>query len=232
MWQTGGLLCVLLALSGLQHGASQDVLSLCADGVDASLGDSIPVCIAIGAPAYSVGGSFSRGAYDIEVDEFSRMVVENSWATAGTDPLIGQFGDDVTIHVQVGGKKSFQKLFRHSLDGQPVTFPYMTIIIDLQDGKVENLVWDDGCHFCSSNRCIPATRDFDGNVVTEDFLDDCYLADEDCITGTTVSEACTLTVYVVFAGTDSNGIAMESANLRFSRFREGALSDFADDQED
>mmetsp|Transcript_40377 Transcript_40377/g.126359 ORF Transcript_40377/g.126359 Transcript_40377/m.126359 type:complete len:206 (-) Transcript_40377:525-1142(-) len=195
----GYLAAGALALLWAGVARAQSIMSACASGENVALGDDVTICLGIGPTNYTEGINYKRGAYEVGLDEFSRMEVRNSWDPRPNDDLINTYGDDVAIHVQAGSKRSFQKLYRSTLsDGRNVTFPYMTIIVIMDKGKVDNLVWDDGCHFCSSGSCTQATYSFNGligdNGDTSDFNDDCYLLDSECVSGSAVSEACTLTV--------------------------------------
>lgn len=45
--------------------------------------------------------------------------------------------------------------------------------------QVTGITWDDGCHFCSSNRCEDNTYDYEGVLITDPGKD-CYWNDADC----------------------------------------------------
>lgn len=221
-----------IALAAMAVGASAQVASICSTNSRKELGDDMPICVGIGGMDLQEDGStFKRAGFLVGLDEFSRIEVTDSWAARPGDALVRTFGNDVGIHVEAGGLSSFTKLYRSTVNDANVTFPYFTIIVAMDDGLVESLTWDDGCHFCASSSCTDATFKLDGTPQTTDVNRDCFLTDAACLQGSTVSEACLLTVYVVFSGTDSNGISMESSNLRFSRFRQGNLDDFRESTE-
>ena len=221
-----------LALVAMAVGAAAQSASVCSTNSRKALGDDVPICVGIGGVNLEADGTtFKRAGFKVGLDEFSRIELTDSWAARPGDALVSAFGNDVGIHVEAGGLSSFTKLYRSTVNDVNVTFPYFTIIVAMDDGLVESLTWDDGCHFCASSSCTDATFRLDGTAQTADVNRDCFLSDALCVQASTVSEACLLTVYVVFSGTDSNGISMEASNLRFSRFRAGNLDDFRESTE-
>jgi len=118
----------------------------------------------------------------------------------------------------------------------------MTAIINLNNGAVNAISWDDGCYFCASNgpTCQPnglstATMtaiDSSSGIVS------CFTPQSTCYATSTSSPSpspspgaknssssitvnqCDLQLFVTWSGTDAGGLYMTSQNKRFSRFRQ------------
>jgi hypothetical protein len=103
-------------------------------------------------------------------------------------------------------------------------YPYLTAIINVKDGKVIGISWDDACEFCGSDTCEENTVDFNGMEVTEESsgghsTKGCYITQEDC-NALAVERAnndldtnpiiCQVLVNVVWSGTDSAGKSFQS----------------------
>lgn len=102
-------------------------------------------------------------------------------------------------------------------------FPYLTIIVDVVDGAIRGIAWDDACVFCKKDKCIPNTYNFDGTVASPEQASQptkgCYLTKAIC-DGFQASgnDICDLKLYVVWTGTDVNGNVLMSSDSRFSAF--------------
>ena len=102
-------------------------------------------------------------------------------------------------------------------------YPYLTAIIDVRDGVVTGIAWDDACIFCQRSRCAANTYNFDGSVATVEQInqpaDGCYFTRDECVAlhagGT---DDCDLKLYVVWTGTDAQGKVLLSSDSRFSAF--------------
>ena len=93
------------------------------------------------------------------------------------------------------------------------------------------MAWDDGCVFCSSDRCQQNTYSFTGEMYTTlPPTEACYLDKSEC--NEIESEGgteCDLTLHVVWVGTDKNGNVLTSSSKRFSAFEPKQMKDqFAD----
>ena len=111
-------------------------------------------------------------------------------------------------------------------------FPYLTAIIDVRDGIVQGIAWDNACVFCSSENCLENTFNFNGEL-TPDLAGQskgCYLTKATCnslkeakdaTTGTT----CDVQLFVVWTGTDDQGNVFSSSGNRFSAFPPGRIQD-------
>lgn len=102
-------------------------------------------------------------------------------------------------------------------------YPYLTAIIDVQDGIVRGIAWDDACIFCEKAECVPNTYNFDGSVATTEQInqpvDGCYFSVQECIGfEADGNDICDLKLFVVWTGTDVNGKVLLSSDSRFSMF--------------
>jgi hypothetical protein len=109
----------------------------------------------------------------------------------------------------------------------------MTAIIDVEDGDIQSITWDQGCTFCADSECIDSSFDFAGDAV-DNGDKSCMVNDDDCIGGASgeeVGSQCPLQVYVVWTGTDADGNYLRSSELKFSNFKSYSLLNFADSLE-
>jgi hypothetical protein len=109
-------------------------------------------------------------------------------------------------------------------------YPFLTIIVDAIDGKVQGMAWDDACVFCGKQRCLENMYNFNGNSSVELGVTQpgkgCYLAVEECnLIADAGGTDCDLTLYVVWTGTDVNGDVFSSSPNRFSAFPSSNLKE-------
>jgi hypothetical protein len=129
---------------------------------------------------------------------------------------------NITLGVASQDQLSFLRRYYDFDSG--LVYPYLTAIIDVKDGEVIGITWDDACVFCGSDKCEENTLDFNGVEATQKSSGQptkgCYITQEDC--NTVVAEDsrtdCDLLIYVVWTGTDSDGKTFQSAANRFSNF--------------
>ena len=102
----------------------------------------------------------------------------------------------------------------------------------MRKGVVNGIAWDDGCLFCSKTQCLENTFDFAGFKGNEKEFrqktQGCYITSELCTPENedgTGKNICDLQLYIVWTGTDSNGLALQSSNYRFSAFPVQELED-------
>lgn len=103
-------------------------------------------------------------------------------------------------------------------------------MIDVQNGNVTGISWDDACAFCGPEECKLNTYDFAGNLATEadagQKVGGCYLTEDECDQAVAEGRSdCDLLLYVVWTGTDSNGKDFKSSAYRFSAFPEKSWVD-------
>ena len=99
-------------------------------------------------------------------------------------------------------------------------YPHLTAIIDVKDGVVRGVTWDDACVFCSGFACDPVTYDYNGNLMDRGSAGQptggCGIKTTECAQDSETD--CDLILYVVWTGTDVDGKAMLSSANRFSAF--------------
>jgi hypothetical protein len=129
---------------------------------------------------------------------------------------------------------SFIRRYRgKSSAGEHVTFPYMTAIINVDEGDVTSITWDTGCVFCNPSECVDNEFNFDGTA-TSSPSQACQLPDSDCLaaTGDAVATNCPLQLYVVWTGTDADGQYLTSSEMRFSSYKSYSVGSFVDGVKD
>lgn len=154
------------------------ILSCAPDGVDtiSKVGDKTYVCLVINSKRVSL--------FMPKADQYTRLNMKDSFtsnSTFGTETLQSPSTGECTvstrfnsnepkackytmIHVESMGKRSLAKaykVFDHDSTTPKWSFPILTIVISVKQGKVQALTWDDGCHFCQD-----ATDECASNIFT------------------------------------------------------------------
>jgi hypothetical protein len=113
---------------------------------------------------------------------------------------------------------SFQKKY-YDPDGDGKIFPFLTAVIDVRDGVVQGVAWDDASIFCGTKQVERNTFDFQGKNGKEDRfgqpVDGCYFTKAEC---QAKAGLCDLVLYVVWTGTDAKGGSFLSSSYRYSAF--------------
>lgn len=86
--------------------------------------------------------------------------------------------------------------------------PFWTLIINVNNGAVSSLTWDDDCSTCDSTHCI------DGNCAVDIVNCDFYGGPTNC----------DIKVYVAWSGTDTDGYYFTSEQSTLSRFRQWSIA--------
>lgn len=115
---------------------------------------------------------------------------------------------------------SYQKWY---FNGGDKVFPFLTAIIDVENGVVRGITWDDASIFCSPDEAERNTFDFNGLAGSEEKfgqpVEGCFLSlKNECTVQTETGTQCDLLLYVVWTGTDSKGNSFLSSSYRFSAF--------------
>jgi hypothetical protein len=208
-----------------------------------AIGEPTVVCLVVNSLNWTASTDYSLISIFPRADQYTRMKVNGSWqapwsdATDQTDALHLKYGEDIGVHVESAGVISYQKRYRSGTEHR--TFSIFTAIINVDKGRVTGITWDDGCHFCArKTECAFNTYDYSGsNGSVPAGGNDCFFTDAACEIGSNSndtsstindpqgsetnpvrSDVCQLTVYVVWSGTDKNGLKFTSQQKRLSRF--------------
>ncbi|KAK1735325.1 hypothetical protein QTG54_013939 [Skeletonema marinoi] len=184
------------------------------------IGQNTTVCLYTGPDGdWNSNIQYKRFSVNLVADEFANYKVPGSYSAI----VGGNFfnGNATQIFAASQSALSFQRRYYDATTN--FIFPYLTIIVDVVDGVVRGIAWDDACVFCEKKQCLPNTYNFDGTEATSEQASQptngCYLTKAICegfqATG---SDACDLKLYVVWTGTDVNGNVLKSSDSRFSAF--------------
>jgi hypothetical protein len=167
-----------------------------------------------------------------EADSYSRFHVPNSFeqlvAFQDTTGIGAYFiGSNITVSAQSQKALSFQKRY---YDGFEKIYPYMTVIIDVEDGVVQGIAWDEACIYCGGGRCEENTFDMNGvSGTSKDFgqpTKSCYKTIEECKEAVSEEKTdCDIVLHVVWTGTDKNGKSFMSSASRFSAFPDAEVQE-------
>lgn len=178
------------------------------------------ICVMVGPSRdWASGIQYLRYTFKPNADQYTRIKIENTYNDYISQPIY-DFVEESDISVMTASGQGISFL-RKLYDGeQSYVFPYLTAIIDVKDGVVDGILWDDACVFCAKQKCLENTYNFDG---TEAIIDEpskgCYITKERCDElHESGGNDCDLTVYFVWTGTDEDGKPMTSSNKRFSLF--------------
>jgi len=156
-----------------------------------------PLCLVINGKNYV--------AFYPDVDDFTLLEVENSFNASWLDSQ----DEPVYVRAEVGTKSSFWRTRSQGRGAGKITVPFWTLVIEMTDGIVDRLTWDDSCPLCSSSDlCVEAKN--------------CGVAHSSC-GNNAESNNCNLQIYLGWFGTDADGKYLTSSDKRLSRFRSGSL---------
>lgn len=140
---------------------------------------------------------------------------------------LGLLGN-ITVFTASQTSVSYLRLFYDSTNN--FTYPHLTAIIDVSNGVINGITWDDACIFCDAGKCRENTLDFSGNMTYQNKTSGvgptkgCYFTKEQCDTIVAKNGTdCDLSLYVTWTGTDNTGKALFSSNSRFSAFTEKSV---------
>jgi hypothetical protein len=139
--------------------------------------------------------------------------------------------NNITIGVASQDKLSFLKLYYDYTS--EFVYPYLTAIIDVDQGNVLGITWDDACVFCGSGQCKEITFNYNGIAQSQKSSGQptkgCLVTEAECnIYESKGTPLCDVTIYVVWTGTDANGVAFQSSAFRFSQFPAQEIQDRLD----
>ena len=94
----------------------------------------------------------------------------------------------------------------------------------MKEGKIYDIVWDNGCFNCIKN-CESNIKSYDDEILKNKTMtyDNCYESDiKGCIEKD--SKKCDPKFYITWFGTDKNGNQLKTANLAMSKFTKYSIS--------
>jgi len=154
-----------------------------------------------------------KASFVPSVDLFSEMIITNS----------GSYYKNLSasisaVQIEVEGVTSqgvivSEKRFYIDLENTPLSFVgFFTAIVQINNGVMERIYWDDGCGECDQTTSITEQR-----CIADKNCGILYDGDGlDC----TVPGNCDISVYLAWIGTDNSGVPMNSISSIPSRFSE------------
>jgi len=185
-------------------------------------GDITTICLYVGPDGnWNDDVKYKRFSVNLIADEFSSYRVPGSFKAVAVGKNVPNFG--LSSHIFVASQSSLSFLRRYYDDTTERIYPYLTAVVDVKDGVVRGIAWDDACIFCEQAECTPNTYNFDGSLATTEKIsqpvDGCSFTKVQCegfvIDG---SNTCDLNFFVVWTGTDVYGSVLLSSDSRFSMF--------------
>jgi len=228
-----------LAIFGLLYGAShaQQTWNGCVvpgENPAVRKGQQTSICLVVssGDDWATVQIPYQRWLWTPIADQFASYTIPKSYQSFVTRENVMQ--PYVSVHVQSNSTLSFVRRWYDADQNRQLIFPYLTIIVDVFQGNIRGLVWDNGCVYCSKtvgNRCMEDTFNFNAtpaiqnnqtytNGINEP-TKGCWLRKDECDKYTLQdgsNPVCDLKVYATWTGTDANKRVLTSADNRFSAF--------------
>eukprot|EP00736_Rhodelphis_marinus_P014070 Rmarinus@m.23374 len=147
-----------------------------------------------------------------KVDEFSLLELHSN--TSRELRMQNDHQGLGTVQVAVGTRMSPPRRFSYE---STKAVGFWTIVVDLKDGEVDSVLWDEGCFTCSDDECL------DDNCL----LDTCDHLDDGADNSN--RDQCNVKIYLAWTGTDKDGNIMLSEGFTFSKFNAYAVDGFWDD---
>eukprot|EP00924_Labyrinthula_sp_SR-Ha-C_P004155 snap_masked-scaffold_3-processed-gene-15.55-mRNA-1 protein AED:1.00 eAED:1.00 QI:0/-1/0/0/-1/1/1/0/211 len=154
----------------------------------------------------------------LRVDDFSRISLNLNSTSSSFDLENSNF-----IHFGVQKESTIfkKKLFLAS----QYSVTQITVVIELDEGNVDSIYFDDGCFSCSKN-CFENAFDYSSNSVSVSGRS----SGKDCFLDLSSDEESQdeLSIYFVWKGTDKDGKTLSSYNKRLSNFYRFSVSSLTD----
>eukprot|EP00331_Platyophrya_macrostoma_P031008 CAMPEP_0176436656 /NCGR_PEP_ID=MMETSP0127-20121128/18110_1 /TAXON_ID=938130 /ORGANISM="Platyophrya macrostoma, Strain WH" /LENGTH=296 /DNA_ID=CAMNT_0017820041 /DNA_START=213 /DNA_END=1104 /DNA_ORIENTATION=- len=154
--------------------------------------------------------------YKVTVDDYVALTIQGAQNTFLSSP----YSASNTAVVMQAGNGTSPGLYYVRKSGSSTNvnnvYTILSIVIQLDDGYVSDVIWDTACFACDSS-CDASYNQTDGQMRSN-----CY--DPNCATLST-NGSCDPKIYVSWLGTDSRGLRLESAGLRISNFVQYSISD-------
>jgi len=192
-------------------------------------GEETTMCLFIGPSGNwnSDDVTYKRFAFNLKADEFSSYQIPNTFNSLVVTTATSSHGrnsfNSTATHIFASSQTSLSFLRRYVDGPLQRIYPFLTAIIEVDEGSVIGITWDDACGFCERSECQLNTYNFDGSVASAEQakqpVEGCYLTREQCLGfAASGSKICDLKLYVVWSGTDADGKALLSSDSRFSMF--------------
>jgi len=183
-------------------------------------GQLTTVCMGVGSDGdYSNSTGYGRYSFKPVADDFSRFTIPNSYQRLVKDrDVMSGLDGNITVFSSSQTGLSFLRQYYDAKNEH--VFPHLTAIIDVTNGDVQGIAWDQACMFCSNARCLENTYDFSGQLrLLDEPTKGCFLTTKECdqIVKNGGTE-CDLTLHVVWTGSDEAGKVLSSSKFRFSAF--------------
>ena len=146
--------------------------------------------------------------------------------------------NSISIGVGIQESLSFLRVWAQGPDDFPevtnpdnlMVYPHLTAIVDVKDGVVQGITWDDACVFCSGFKCDQVTYDYNGVLQDRDSAGQptggCGITYPECnAKHQNDGTDCDIVLYVVWTGSDVDGKALLSSAYRFSAFPAQEIAD-------
>lgn len=186
------------------------------------------ICIMVGPSGdWRTGINYLRYSFEPKADEYSRFTIENSYNDMYKNGLYSFLsGSGVSVLTASDQALSFLRTTYDRANDR--IYPHLTASIDVENGVVKGILWDNACVFCSDDLCVENTFYFNGTSAEgiKEPTKGCYITKDQC---DKIHEAggneCDITIYFTWYGSDENGRPLTSNNKRFSVFNPKNIKD-------
>mmetsp|Transcript_34590 Transcript_34590/g.63857 ORF Transcript_34590/g.63857 Transcript_34590/m.63857 type:complete len:421 (-) Transcript_34590:283-1545(-) len=190
-------------------------------------GDLATLCLYVGPDGdWNNNIEYKRFSVNLKADEFSSYHIPGSYnalTITGTATENQRFNAVNSTHVFAASQASLSFLRRYYDQETKRIYPYLTAILDVEQGIVRGIAWDDACVFCEQAECLPNTYNLNGSLATTEEIrqpvDGCSYSKNECrLFVKDGSDVCDLKLHVVWTGTDVDGKVLLSSDSRPSAF--------------
>lgn len=208
-----------------------------------TVGTSIPICVFLMAAA-----EVKSIAFSVPMDQYAMLTLPGSFGfsrpTGGSDNLYAWATGSPTnsawpmeCALPEGVEPSFSNIdtniTSYSCPQLYMTVdrvvPMASLVAEVENGVLKNLVWDNQCNTCSGDTCIGgrlALALSDNSTLAENSLSGlsdqkvCAVPFEQCRTTDDTAEGinCDFRVLLTWSGTDAEGKKLTSSSMRMSAF--------------
>jgi len=193
------------------------------------IGERHSICIVLGNNAnWTSEVDYLQYKFQPKADQYSKYHIDQSYKDLIVDKGLVEGKQDLTYFFGVNESVSFVRMYYEPKKGdsyeddhdQHRIYPFITAIIDVKDGIVQGLDYDNSCGFCGKDKCADNTYTFDGkNPRSKSMRKGCYLTRKECNDLAEIGDTtCDLKFYFVWTGTDIDGKSFQSSQYRFSAF--------------